>query len=133
MTNDLFGGDIETVIERSKAERCFGFGLGGEPSQTEDNSPIESSPSAIIDAVEARVAAKKEAGLLDIDALAVQVGGHYRPGLEVTLFYQGVTEESVARRLLNFPPLLLSAGKNGHRLNIELLISPERLSTGGIK
>ncbi len=141
--NSAFAGTIDTVIQRlSQAEPAWGFGVNRHRLKViEDPKSIQICPIAIMDAVEERVAFKKEAGLIeDIEPLAVQVAGHSRltgsdclpgvlgAGLEVALFYRGSIAESDALPVLNFPVLQIDTWQNKHLVKVNLIIVPERLA-----
>ncbi len=143
--NSTFAGTIDTVIQRlSQAEPAWGFGVNRHRLKViEEPALSEICPIAIMDAVEERVAFKKEAGLIeDIEPLAVQVAGHYRlagsdclpgvlgAGLEVVLFYQGSITEGDALRALNFPILQIDTRQDKHLVKVNLIIMPERLEGG---
>ncbi len=141
----LPAGTIDTVVRHlSQNEAVWGFGVNRHRLKvTEEPASSEICPIAIMDAVEERVAFKKEAGLIeDIEPLAVQVAGHYRlagsdclpgvlgAGLEVALFYRGSIAKSDALRVLNFPVLQIDTWQNKHLAKVNLIIVPERLEGG---
>ncbi len=141
--NSAFAGTIDTVIHRLSQAPDWGFGVNRHRLKAiEEPASIEICPIAIMDAVEERVALKKDVGVIDIEPLAVQVAGHYRlagsdclpgvlgAGLEVALFYRGSIAKSDALRALNFPILQIDTRQDKHLVKVNLIIMPERLEGG---